>query len=323
MKKSNGWLINLLLVATILFTTTAFFLDIYSIIKIIDRQNKYLSVVKDKSSEASDSVNVVQINNVESIEEKIRLQKWKEELEQQIKDFWGEELPKVGLVYYDLERDQKIAINEDKVFLAASTSKVQINMITYELAKNGDLSLEEGILYLEEDFAEGAGRILADYKKTEPIPIQVLLDYSIKYSDNIATNMIIRRLGGSVNLRKLANIMAATNTDTEENFVTPEQQFRLLKLLYDKRKDKYYSHLLKLMKNTDFHDRLDKYIPKKIVAHKVGDYSTYVHDVGIIFTEKPYILVVYTNNLPELIYKQPHERIAKLSKLIYEAHLKK
>ena len=159
--------------------------------------------------------------------------------------------------------------------------------------------------------------------KSKPIPMQVLLDYSIKYSDNIATNMIIRRLGGSVKLRNLANIMAGTNTDTQENFVTPEQEFRILKLLYNKRKDRYYSYLIELMKNTDSHDRLDKYIPQDIVAHKVGDYSTYVHDVGIIFTEKPYILVVYTNNLPELIYKEPHEKIAQLSKLIYDAHLKK
>lgn len=320
MKKSNDEPLNLLFMAAILFAAAAIFFDIYSTMKVSNIQNTHLSVINDQSSGL---LSFFQKKGKESKQEGINLEKWKEDLEEQIKDFWGEDLSKIGLVYYDLERGQKIAINEDKVFFAASTSKVQINMIAYDFARNGDISLDEEVLYSDEDFAEGAGRILADYKKTKPIPIQVLLDYSIKYSDNIATNMIIRNLGGSGMLRNLANIMAGTTTDTQENFVTPEQQFRLLKLLYNNRKDKYYSHLIKLMKNTDSHDRLDKYLPKKIVAHKVGDYSTYVHDVGIVFTEKPYILVVYTNNLPELIYKEPHERIAKLSKLIYDAHLKK
>jgi beta-lactamase class A len=44
-----------------------------------------------------------------------------------------------------------------------------------------------------------------------------------------------------------------------------------------------------------------------------------VNDVAIVFSEKPYILVVYTNELPGLAEKQPHEKIAGLSKLIYEA----
>lgn len=322
MKKSNDWSLNFLFMVTLLFATTAIILDIYSTLKINNNHN-ILSVLKNKTNANGELLSLGPKKGKENTQEDLRLQKWKEDLEQEIRDFWGEELSKVGLVYYDLERGQKIAINEDKVFVAASTSKVQINMIAYDFARNGDLFLDEKILYKEEDYEEGAGRLLADYKKSKPIPMQVLLDYSIKYSDNIATNMIIRRLGGSVKLRNLANIMAGTNTDTQENFVTPEQEFRILKLLYNKRKDRYYSYLIELLKNTDSHDRLDKYIPQDIVAHKVGDYSTYVHDVGIIFTEKPYILVVYTNNLPELIYKEPHEKIAQLSKLIYDAHLKK
>lgn len=307
--------------ATILVTTTAIILDIYTTLKVSNSNIIHLSDLKNKYNETNELVRLVQKKETRDDEQK--LQRWKEDLEEKINDFWGDDISKIGLVYYDIERGQKIAINEDKIFMAASTSKVQINMIAYDFARYGDLSLEEKMLFLEEDFEEGAGRLLADYQKSKPIPIQVLLDYSIKYSDNIATNMIIRKLGGSNKLRNLANIMAGTNTDTQENYITPEQEFRLLKLLYNKRNDKYYSHLIELMKNTDFHDRLDKYIPQNIVAHKVGDYSTYVHDVGIIFTEKPYILVVYTNNLPELIYKEPHERIAKFSKLIYDAHLAK
>lgn len=324
MRKGDSWPLKLLFMATIFFATVAIILDIYGRLGISNTgNNKLLSVVKNNSKEVSEPVGSVEKKTKGIKKESKKLKRWREDLEEEIRDFWGEDLSKIGLVYYDLERGQKIAINEEKVFTAASTSKVQLNMIAYDLARNSELSLDEKILYSEGDFEEGAGRILADYKKTKPIPMQVLLDYSIKYSDNIATNMIIRKLGGSTKLRNLANIMAGTNTDTQGNYITAEQQFRLLKILYDKREDQYYSHLIKVMKNTTCHDRLDKYLPRNIVAHKIGDYSTYVHDVGIIFTNKPYILVVYTHDLPELIYKEPHERIAQLSKLIYDAHLKK
>ena len=67
------------------------------------------------------------------------------------------------------------------------------------------------------------------------------------------------------------------------------------------------------MKNTDFHDRIDLYIPHDMVAHKVGDYGNYVNDVAIIYTEKPYILSIYTNGLEDA-----NEIIAHISKIIYD-----
>ena len=65
------------------------------------------------------------------------------------------------------------------------------------------------------------------------------------------------------------------------------------------------------MKNTIFHDRLDKYLPYEIVAHKIGSYNEYTHDTGIVYSERPYSLSVYTKSINP-------EPIAKLSKIIYD-----
>ena len=256
-------------------------------------------------------------------EEAAKLEQWKKDTEEQIKSYFGTDISKVGIVYYDLERDQKIAINEENVFTAASTVKVQMNMIAYQWVNEGKLSLDEELNYVKSKHWEAGTGKLQGENKSQPIKVQKLLDYSIMYSDNVATRMIMERLGTNKNVRAIANQMAGTNTDTSQNKITAEEEFRLLKLLYEKRNDKYYAHLIEVMKNTIFHDRIDKYIPQELVAHKIGDYATYVNDVGIIFTEKPYILVVYTNELPGLGQFQPHEKIAGVSKLIYEAHLKK
>lgn len=214
-------------------------------------------------------------------------------------------------------------MNEENLFLAASTSKLQMNMLAYQAVENKKLALNQSIRYQTEDYETGTGRLLSDYETSDAIPLSTLLDYSIKYSDNIAKNMVMRTLGGSVSVRTMTNKMVDTTTDTSGNWITPEEEFKVLLKLYQNREDPYYAHLIEVMKNTIFHDRIDKYIPQAIVAHKIGDYSMYVNDVGIVFTQKPYILVVYTKSLPGLANKQPSEKIAGLSKLIYEAHLAK
>ena len=114
------------------------------------------------------------------------------------------------------------------------------------------------------------------------------------------------------------NEIAGLSCEVENNKTTPEIQFRLLKLIYENRKDSYYSHLIQTMKNTIFHDRLDKYIPSNIVAHKIGNYGAAVNDIGIVFTEKPYIIIIYSENAGGA-----HEKIAQLSLMIYEEQLKK
>ncbi len=235
----------------------------------------------------------------------------KQELEKEIQKYLGANINKVGLVYYDLSSGETITINKDKKFLAASTVKVQINMITYDYVREGKLKLTDELLYTSSEYEDGTG-ILLNRDKSKPIPIQTLLDYSIIYSDNIATNMIRKVFGGSAAMRNMVNNKFALNMDTSGNYITPSAEFKILKNLYDNRSDKNYAHLINNMKNTIFHDRMDKYIPRSICAHKIGTYGPYVNDVGIIYTKKPYILVVYTNNLPNA-----SESIAKMSQMIY------
>lgn len=241
----------------------------------------------------------------------------KEELEQNIKAYMGENINNLGLIYYDLETGEKISFNENNKYLAASTVKVQMNIISYDWADNGKLRLNEMLYYNETDYEDGTG-ILQYQDKSNPFKIQDLLDYSIIHSDNIATNMVIRKLGGSKNLRAMVNSKFKINMDTSGNYITPKGEFVILKYIYENSDDDNYAHLLEIMKNTDFHDRMDKYIPEEITAHKTGDYDKYVNDVGIVFTEKPYIFVAYTYNLED-----GYEDIAKLSEMIYEYHINK
>lgn len=238
-------------------------------------------------------------------------------LEEKIRKYLGNEIEKVGIVYYDLSSGEKININESKIFTAASTYKVGMNIVAYNKVRKGELDLEEKLKYRSSMYESGTGILQNQIKTTlkNGISVQKLLDLSIIYSDNIATNMLSRRLGGVQAVRKNVCDISGIHIDTRNNRITPEMEFRLLKELYEGRYEKHNAHLINSMKNTVFHDRIDKYIPKSVVAHKIGNYGSYINDVGIVFTENPYIIVMYSDGL-----SNASEKIATLSKIIYIHH---
>lgn len=258
-------------------------------------------------------------DEIEAAQQKKLQEQYFLSLEDKIKSFLGDELNNVGFIYYDINTGHKISINENKVCVAASTYKVGMNMVAYDWVRSGSLSLSEELFYSSEYFESGTG-ILQDQIDTtlkSSITVQKLLDLSIMYSDNIATNMITSRLGGFTAVcNTVSNITGITDVDMSSNTITPEMEFRLLKRLYDDKDEQFNAHLISTMKQTIFHDRIDKYLPQELVAHKVGNYGTYTNDVGIIFTDKPYIFVMYVDGTSDA-----SSLIADLSKMLYEEQL--
>lgn len=236
----------------------------------------------------------------------------KDNLENEIKNYLGSNINNIGLSYYDITSGETISINPDKTFLAASTVKVQMNMVLADMFTNGQATQNEQLAYTQADYEEGTG-ILQGTSLSKSYGITTLSDYSIIYSDNIATNMIMRRIGYE-NFRNSVDNKLGISTDHSGNYITSAEETNILKQLYEnKENNSYYSHIIDIMKKTAFHDRLDKYIDNNIVAHKIGNYSNYVNDVGIIYTDNPYVISIYTKGVDNA-----DEVIAHISKLIYD-----
>ncbi len=279
-------------------------------------QQKRMKMLKEQMDKAdsddSKPVNAVvpgKPNN--SIESIIKSDK---PLEQKLRDYLGTKVSKAGIGYYDIETGKSFSINGDKYFTAASTVKVQMNMVLFDMVKEGKVKIDEALQYTQADYEGGTG-ILQGKDKTKPIPLLTLSDYSIIYSDNIATNMIIRRIGRTEMKRRFGE-KVGHSVPMDKNVVTPNEGLTFLKQLYEnKGNNQYYTRLIGVMKTTIFNDRLDKYVPKNIVAHKIGNYGEFVNDVGIVYTPKPYIIVVYTEGMPNA-----NEVIANINRILYEAH---
>ncbi|MBU3126830.1 class A beta-lactamase-related serine hydrolase [Clostridium tagluense] len=247
------------------------------------------------------------------VEENSKKQAQLKDLEKGIRTFLGSNINKVGLVYYDIESENFIEINQDKQFLAASTIKVPINMLMYDMIQEGKIDINEKLIFKECDYEEGAGE-LQGTDLSKPIALKTLSDYSIIYSDNIAINMILRKVGDENKYKYIEKILGHPTVHSENN-TTPKDSFKILEKLYlNLDNNKYYSGLIETMKKTDYHDRIDKYIPKGIVAHKIGDFGECVNDIAIVSKDNPYILVIFTEELPNA-----DETIAKVSKMIYDA----
>lgn len=247
------------------------------------------------------------------IKENLQKQTQLKELENKIRAFVGNDIDKLGLFYYDINSKKSIEINADKQFVAASTIKVPINMLMYDMVQDKKIDINEKLKYEECDYEDGAG-VLQGSDLSKPIAIKTLSDYSLIYSDNIAVNMLLRRVGKENRFDYIEKIVGHPIVHDGNN-TTPQDSFKILERLYtNPDNNKYYSGMIETMKKTEYHDRIDKYIPREIVAHKIGDFGEYANDMGIVYKDNPYILVIFTKEIPEA-----YELIGQVSKIIYDA----
>lgn len=235
-------------------------------------------------------------------------------LENKINSDIGSNASKVGLAYYDIKTGTYIGVNDDTYFTAGSTVKVPIGMVYADMIEKGSINPTDTILYDDSMYEDGAGILQGSNMLDKPISVSELMGDMIKYSDNIATNMLISKLG-YYNIKDKFSEILGHAVDKNSNSITAKEAYTyLLKLYENKDNKKSYDDLKTLMKSTTTHDRIDKYVPQELVAHKIGDYSSYVNDIGIVYDgDNPYILSIYTKDTSDA-----NELIAKISKDIYD-----
>lgn len=204
----------------------------------------------------------------------------------------------VSVYYYNFDTNEEYAYNGDKYYVAASTTKVPISMLVFDDIYNGKYSLDTEIEYIDEDYEEGTG-ILYHQDYIEPLTVEEAVYLSIVYSDNIAKN-ILKRIGSKSYYEYIAEIVGENQEQEGNNYTAKELGQVLKKLYYNEEENPYYDKIIEYMKETEFHSRLDKYLPYDQVAHKIGSYYRYYHDMGIVYGRENYVLVVLTKDIGEL-----------------------
>lgn len=217
---------------------------------------------------------------------------------------------KIGFYYENMSDGQKLTYNSREVFTAASIIKVPLFMYIAKLADEGKLSWTQEVLVKDEDKKPSCGALLSmsgDLK----VDIESLCKLMITLSDNTATNMLIRTVGIE-NLEQGFREMGLVKTRIQrelfdenasalgmDNYICPEEIAMLLKQVYSR---KFVSaEISEKIENTMLLQQIRHKIPgyigrKKKIANKTGEDSQTTHDAAIVFAQKPFVLVITSND---------------------------
>ena len=203
----------------------------------------------------------------------------------------------IGIVYKNFSTGYRYAQEDKHYFTAASTIKVVYAMKIYDRIRNGELSKDADIYYNPKFLEEGNGQITNNTKQ-DSYKLDYVIQNMIQYSDNTATNMLMGNSAtASAFVVKYLSEMGVTlpQVEAQKNRITPAMMEVVWTKLY-KERDKY-PELLKYLEDSDDGEWIKEGIPDKKVASKYGAIETNYHDTAIVFGDKDYMLLIYTNNL--------------------------
>jgi beta-lactamase class A len=213
---------------------------------------------------------------------------------QRLSSFHGE----VGLVVKDLKTGWTFLHNDEALFPAASLIKIPIMVACFKAFQEGLLDLNEKYVLKRKDRVSGSG-ILRRMRNGGAFTYEELINYMVTHSDNIATNVLIEKLGfdyingvfrelglkETVLNRKMIDFTARENG--LENYTSASEMAELLEDIYSGRAltPEISERCLKILKEQKINDRLPRYLPREaVVAHKTGLEREVCHDAGIVFS---------------------------------------
>ncbi|MBM3243616.1 MAG: serine hydrolase [Candidatus Omnitrophica bacterium] len=241
-----------------------------------------------------------------------------------------------GIVIKDLESGWEFAYQKDKLFPAASLSKIPIMAAAFLAAEEGKISLDKQVGLKNSDKLTGSG-ILKNMPSGTEFNVERLIGLMIYDSDNTATNMLTNLLGMDY-LNKSFKEFSLKNTDLLrkiadyksrskglENYTTSEDMASLLERIYSKKliSKKLSERCIGVLKLTRHNDRIPKYLPEDLmVAHKTGLERNVCHDVGIVFTPRGDFIICVLTQHKNVSLGVAKEFIARLSLLTYNFYEK-
>ncbi len=236
----------------------------------------------------------------------------------QLVDVLRNEKGTYGVYLIDLKSGHWLGINHEEPFHAASTFKLPANLYLYEQIAAGRISPQTTLTYRKGHYETGTG--LLQYRPVgSKFTIAALVRYSIVYSDNVATNILLSYVGKQNVKNYMRNLGGRVVSDTQ-NVTCPQDiaGYMLHLLKFAAEHPEQGNTLLELLENTVFNDRISKPLPVR-VAHKIGNWpstGTY-NDVGYVkHPQNPYVIAVLSKYTPSR--EKACQVIQTISRLVYD-----
>jgi len=208
-----------------------------------------------------------------------------------------------------------IGINTKTVFPAASTMKLPMTLFILDQIAKGQATLDEQLTYISRDWEDGTGYLQSFVAEGDSFAVEELIDYAIRFSDNIATNILVRRFGFSRVYEHIQHLGGTlTWFDPETIGTTPQEMAGYMYAAHAETtaNEQLRRLLLDVLAETVFQDRIRAGIPIEVrVEHKIGTLPGVVNDVAFVYGDRPFVLAIFSMGVEEATAVLVIEHIAE------------
>jgi beta-lactamase class A len=249
----------------------------------------------------------------------------------------------VAVAFRTLDGRTQWFFHADEPFHAASTMKVAVLIELYAQVHQGKLRLTDVLTVTNEFHSVIDGSLFSlspedDSEKSlyqalgQTRSLAELSELMITVSSNLATNLLMDRLGVA-NIQRAVHALGADDTrvvrDLEDakafaQGVNNTTTARALAMLLDaiahgRAVDRESSRKMSaLLERQTFNDDIPAGLPPGTrVAHKTGEITNIHHDAAIVYTRRPFVLVILTRST--LSTSASSALIASITRQLYEA----
>ncbi len=249
----------------------------------------------------------------------------------------------VALALRTLDRRSEWLLRADEPFHAASTMKVPVLIELYRQVQRGKVRLGEPLPIKNEfrSIVDGSSYSLDPNEDSEQALYQAvggtrtpaeLSELMITVSSNLATNLLIERLGVG-NIRNGVHALGADGMNVLRgvedskafqqglnNTTTARALLVLMEAIAQGHAVDPQSsrQMIAILERQTFNDAIPAGLPTGTrVAHKTGEITNIQHDAAIVFAPRPFVLVVLTRGLADP--KKSAALIAAIARQLYAA----
>jgi beta-lactamase class A len=201
-----------------------------------------------------------------------------------------------GVYVEDVNGRTTLGTGQDSVLEAASVIKMPEAVYLLHQVDAGQIKLSDQVTLQDADFMGGTGSLYSTAHSGDKYSIQDLLGLLIRESDNTAWKALDRTLGIPAVDAYSASIGAPDCHQVSDNCTAREAGSIFSQLARGRLLSTASTQLLlNLLETTVFNDRINYYLPRVTIAHKVGMDGGVINDCGVVFLPgDPITICVFT-----------------------------
>lgn len=247
----------------------------------------------------------------------------------------------VAIAFRTLDGRDEWFLRADEPFHAASTMKIPVMIELFHQVREGKLKLNDPLL-IKDEFHSIVDNSVFKLSATDDSEASLykaegqtrtltqLCDLMITQSSNLATNLLIEKLGVE-NIRATVhslhadgmNVLRGVEDDKAygkgmNNTTTARGLLVLLQAIAEgKAVDSDSSRqMVAILERQQFNESIPAGLPPGIeVAHKTGEITKIHHDAAIVYAKRPFVMVILTRGLED--QKASAALMADITRILY------